>query len=370
MVIGLGANLGDARRRVLQAFDEIEEAPSIRVLGRSRLYRTTPVGGPPQDDYVNAAVAIQTTLTPNELLASLQEIELRHGRRRSGVRDEPRTLDLDILWIPGSGTGPSRSCPSSKSPRWLENRGASAAMPSASPRSTSAACGSSIERLPRPRVATSRGPIPADRWTHSLHSARSRAVFPPTPVPLEGPRRGGGFSGVFVVYPSCLRMSILTGGAVPSSAPVASVAAGAFTLDFDLSFLLQMVFFSIIVVALKPLLFDPLMKVFEERELQTDGAKVLARKMDEQAGEMLRRYEAELEKVRTAAAEERERMRAEVTQLEQRILAEARQETATILERGRARIAAEAKTTRAELQARSVELSREIARNVLGREVV
>jgi len=165
-------------------------------------------------------------------------------------------------------------------------------------------------------------------------------------------------------------MSILTGGAVPSSAPVASVAAGAFTLDFDLSFLLQMVFFSIIVVALKPLLFDPLMKVFEERELQTDGAKVLARKMDEQAGEMLRRYEAELEKVRTAAAEERERMRAEVTQLEQRILAEARQETATILERGRARIAAEAKTTRAELQARSVELSREIARKVLGREVV
>ncbi len=101
MVIGLGANLGDARRRVLQAFDEIEEAPSIRVLGRSRLYRTTPVGGPPQDDYVNAAVAIQTTLTPNELLASLQEIELRHGRRRSGVRDEPRTLDLDILWIDG-----------------------------------------------------------------------------------------------------------------------------------------------------------------------------------------------------------------------------------------------------------------------------
>jgi len=163
-------------------------------------------------------------------------------------------------------------------------------------------------------------------------------------------------------------MSILTGGAVPSPAPV--LASGAVTLDFDLSFVLQMIIFSIIVVVLKPLLFDPLMKVFEERELQTDGAKVLARKMDERAGEMLQRYEAELEKVRAAAAEERERLRAEATQLEQRILAEARQETATILERGRARIAAEAKATRAELQARAVELSREIARNVLGREVV
>lgn len=165
-------------------------------------------------------------------------------------------------------------------------------------------------------------------------------------------------------------MSILTGGAAPSSAPVAILAADAVNLDFDLSFLLQMVFFAIIVVVLKPLLFDPLMKVFEERELRTDGAKVLARKMDEQAGEMLRRYEAELEKVRAAAQEERERLRAEANQLEQRILAEARQEVATILERGRARIAAEAKATRAELQARAVELSREIARSVVGREVV
>lgn len=101
MVIGLGANLGDARRTVLRAFDEIEELPGVQVLSRSRLYRTTPVGGPPQADYVNAAVAIRTTLAPRELLARLQEIELRHGRQRSGVRDEPRTLDLDVLWIDG-----------------------------------------------------------------------------------------------------------------------------------------------------------------------------------------------------------------------------------------------------------------------------
>lgn len=164
-------------------------------------------------------------------------------------------------------------------------------------------------------------------------------------------------------------MSFVTGGAPPSLASVAPIASGAVTLDLDLSFLLQMVAFAVIVVALKPLLFEPLMKVFEERELRTDGAKLLARKMDERAGEMLRRYESELEKVRAAAAEEREKLRAETTQLEQRILAEARAETAKILDAGRARIAAEAKVTREELSARSEELSRDIAGAVLGREV-
>src|SRR5690606_269958 len=98
IVIGLGANLGDAHGTVLRAFDEIERLPNVVALGRSRLYRTKPVGGPPQDDYVNAAMAIRTTLSPKELLAELQAIERRHGRERSGVRDEPRTLDLDILW--------------------------------------------------------------------------------------------------------------------------------------------------------------------------------------------------------------------------------------------------------------------------------
>lgn len=101
VVIGLGANLGDARGTVLRAFEEIEAMPNVVALTRSRLYRTTPVGGPPQGDYVNAAIAIRTTLSPRELLVQLLTIEGRHGRTRSGVRDEPRTLDLDILWIEG-----------------------------------------------------------------------------------------------------------------------------------------------------------------------------------------------------------------------------------------------------------------------------
>src|SRR5262245_58282146 len=83
--------------------------------------------------------------------------------------------------------------------------------------------------------------------------------------------------------------------------PLASIARGAVEVDFDLTVLGQMVAFSILIIVLKPLLFDPLMTVFEERERRTDGAKVLARHMDEQAGELLRRYDTELEKVRRVA---------------------------------------------------------------------
>lgn len=101
VVVGLGANLGDARRAVLCAIDEIARLEGVRLSSRSRLYRTRPVGGPPQADYVNAAIALRTSLSPDELLARLQEIELRHGRQRGPERDAPRTLDLDILWIEG-----------------------------------------------------------------------------------------------------------------------------------------------------------------------------------------------------------------------------------------------------------------------------
>lgn len=101
VVVGLGANLGEARETVMSAFDEIAAIEGVRELRRSRLYRTSPVGGPPQADYVNAAVLVRTKLPAKELLARLQEIELAHGRTRGKERDLPRTLDLDILFIEG-----------------------------------------------------------------------------------------------------------------------------------------------------------------------------------------------------------------------------------------------------------------------------
>jgi F-type H+-transporting ATPase subunit b len=149
----------------------------------------------------------------------------------------------------------------------------------------------------------------------------------------------------------------------------AQTRGGAVNLDFDLTFVVQMVAFTVLVIVLKPILFDPLMKLFEERERRTDGAKLLARRMDERAGELLQRYESELESVRRAATEERERLRAEGQRLEAQILAEARAETAKVVEEGKAKLERERRSLRTELASTSEELARDIASRVLGREI-
>ena len=136
-----------------------------------------------------------------------------------------------------------------------------------------------------------------------------------------------------------------------------------------MTFVLQMVAFAALVLILKPLLFEPLMKLFEERERRTEGAKLLARRMDERAGELLRRYEAELETVRRAAAEEREKLRAEGQRLEAQIVAEARTAAARLVEDGRKTLELEKKSLRAELFARAGDIARDIAARVLGREI-
>lgn len=148
-----------------------------------------------------------------------------------------------------------------------------------------------------------------------------------------------------------------------------SASSGAVNLDFDLSFLAQMAAFAVFVGLMKPLLFDPMMKLFEEREKRTDGARAAARSADDQAADIVQTYEAALEKVRRAASEEREKLRAEGAKLEAEILEEARAEVAGIVESGKARIAAEASTVRAELFARADEIARDVASRVAGREV-
>jgi F-type H+-transporting ATPase subunit b len=140
-------------------------------------------------------------------------------------------------------------------------------------------------------------------------------------------------------------------------------------LDLDLTFLAQFALFTTFIVILKPLLFDPLLHVFEERERRTEGAKKEAREMDARAGELLVRYEAELEKIRHEASLERERLRAETARLEAAIMTEARAETARILEAGKARIAGEMAALREELGRTQPALAAEIASRILDREV-
>jgi 2-amino-4-hydroxy-6-hydroxymethyldihydropteridine diphosphokinase len=93
--IGIGANLGDARRAIDEAFAEIDALERCRLLRRSPVYRTAPIesSGP---DYFNAVAEVSTRLAPRDLLEGLLAIERRHGRERP-YRNAPRTLDLDLL---------------------------------------------------------------------------------------------------------------------------------------------------------------------------------------------------------------------------------------------------------------------------------
>lgn len=94
--IGIGSNLDGPQARVLAAFDALERLPQTRVTGRSPLYRSAPLGGPPQPDYVNAVARLETALAPQALLAALLAIEATQGRTRDEP-NAPRTLDLDLL---------------------------------------------------------------------------------------------------------------------------------------------------------------------------------------------------------------------------------------------------------------------------------
>ena len=140
-------------------------------------------------------------------------------------------------------------------------------------------------------------------------------------------------------------------------------------LDFDLTFIAQFVLFTAFITVLKPLLLDPLLKVFEERERRTEGAKDVARDMDKKAAALLARYEAELDKVRREASAERERLRQDTARLEAQIMADARDETTKILDAGKARITAEVAQLRSELERTRPELAAQIASRLLGREV-
>jgi len=93
--IGLGANLGDPRASILDAFEALKAMPGLQGLRRSSLWVSAPLdaAGP---DYVNAVACLHTRLTAPELLEQLQSIETSAGRVRP-YRNAPRTLDLDLL---------------------------------------------------------------------------------------------------------------------------------------------------------------------------------------------------------------------------------------------------------------------------------
>lgn len=149
----------------------------------------------------------------------------------------------------------------------------------------------------------------------------------------------------------------------------ASSEGGGVTVDFDASLLVQVALFVVLLIVLKPLLFDPMLKLFEEREKKIEGTRRKASKEDEKNAKALAEYEAALAKAREAGAAERERMRTDAQKKEAEQMARVRSQVATTVEQGRAAIAAEARNAKAALDQEASALGRTIAARLLGREV-
>lgn len=95
--IALGSNQASPLDQVAHALNAIAAIPQSRVVATSSFYRTPPLGPQDQPDYLNAAVALETELSPEALLDHTQRIELEQGRERKAERWGPRTLDLDLM---------------------------------------------------------------------------------------------------------------------------------------------------------------------------------------------------------------------------------------------------------------------------------
>ncbi|MEI6895523.1 MAG: 2-amino-4-hydroxy-6-hydroxymethyldihydropteridine diphosphokinase [Colwellia sp.] len=95
--IGLGSNLSKPSRQISHAVQEITNIPDSEVIALSAQYLSKPMGPQDQDDYINAVIAIETSLSALELLDALQVIENAAGRVRKDNRWGARIIDCDIL---------------------------------------------------------------------------------------------------------------------------------------------------------------------------------------------------------------------------------------------------------------------------------
>ena len=96
--LALGSNLGDRVDHLVKARDAVRLLPSCTVLQCSSLFETAAWGSAtPQPDYLNAVIAVETTLTPSQLLRCTLQIEQAQGRMRNAEKNAARTVDIDLL---------------------------------------------------------------------------------------------------------------------------------------------------------------------------------------------------------------------------------------------------------------------------------
>ena len=93
--LSLGSNIGDRKKYIQKAIEAIEKTDGIKVLKKSGLYETTPVGYLEQDLFLNAVIKIKTDFSAREILRIINKIEAELDRKRE-IRWGPRTIDIDI----------------------------------------------------------------------------------------------------------------------------------------------------------------------------------------------------------------------------------------------------------------------------------
>jgi len=93
--LGLGSNIGDRLKNIQQAISLIATRMPIECI--STIIETDPVGGPPQEKYLNAVIKVKTFLSPQEVLRITQAIQSVIGRVRTSIPNAPRIIDIDIL---------------------------------------------------------------------------------------------------------------------------------------------------------------------------------------------------------------------------------------------------------------------------------
>jgi F-type H+-transporting ATPase subunit b len=148
-----------------------------------------------------------------------------------------------------------------------------------------------------------------------------------------------------------------------------ALLSGASIIDLDGTFFVQMVLFFVAFFVLRALVFNPLLAVFEAREVAIDGAKEEAARLTAKAATAGQTFDDELKKVRTTAAVERDKLRLEAQKREREIQDAAKIETDKSLAAAEAKLASESTALRQELATSVPALGRQIASKLLQREV-
>jgi F-type H+-transporting ATPase subunit b len=149
----------------------------------------------------------------------------------------------------------------------------------------------------------------------------------------------------------------------------ASLASGGVDVDFDASVLAHIGVFLVLLVVLKPLIFDPLLALFEERERRTIGTKGSAKALDDEAERARVVVETKMTAARGEGNAARAALHAQAMKEEAEILAKAREEVDAIMSKGRTATVSAHGSAKAALEAQAKELAALVATRALGREV-